>query len=526
MSNQRNATMNLTTVAHSMLMSLPVELLHNILSGLDTASVLNVRLTCRLLFVLGLDHFGDEIPLVFHRDKFRALTEIAAHAVLAKRMRSLYYAGDIVSWQEWHEWYTRRSPEAHYRHAVMEFPTEVDLRSRISRLGPRRARSAMDMWDVRSTAHAAAFGRFNALCIDQVNNLEEKFDTKCLRIMFEGCLNLREVTLAFRTDDGGPQRRLKASRTAFAEAMTVAHRDSRIEKVGKVHLIGLAQALRDSGRSLDGLTVVNVDYSALCADLPELFQLRALVQRLRRLRVFIQLAHRKNKRHHGFTPDVSIFTEAPELRVLKIRLPDRALDHQQLPSERTGADRVLEALLAGALDINHVFEATTYPHLYDLSLANCIVCGNTFIDFILRHRPTLRRLSLQNMRLAKYRHVSNMRSWPDVFSSIAGRLPKLHNVAIRDFFFERFALVMNWCMPLQTSESAGIELICPAREAIENFILMGSTLPWGQILRGELDLLTPRWEPKGEGYVAPGIPDDDRPLDDPAREYEEDEFDV
>jgi hypothetical protein len=187
------------------------------------------------------------------------------------------------------------------------------------------------------------------------------------------------------------------------------------------------------------LTVINVDYSALCADLPELFQLRALVQRLRRLRVFIQMAYRKNERHHDMTPDVSVFTEAPELRVLKIRLPDRALDHQQLPSERTGPDRVLKALLVGPKDLNHVFGATTYPHLYELSFANCIVCGNAFIDFLLRHRPTLRRLSLQNMRLAKYRYVSNMRSWPDVFSTIAGRLPNLHNVTIRGFFFERFA---------------------------------------------------------------------------------------
>jgi hypothetical protein len=81
-------------------------------------------------------------------------------------------------------------------------------------------------------------------------------------------------------------------------------------------------------------------------------------------------------------------------------------------------------------------------------------------------------------------------------------------------------------MPPQTPESAGIELFCLARDAIENFILMSSTLPCGQILRGEQDLLIPRWAPKGEGYVAPGISDNDRPLDNPACDYGEDEFDV
>lgn len=194
--HDRKHTKKLEPMAHSLLTSLPAELLHTILSDLDTVSVLNARLTCRLLSVLGLDHFGDEIPLVFHRNKFRALTEIAADAVLAKRMRSLYYAGDIFSWQDWHEWSARRSPETHYRHAVMEFPTEIELRSRIARIGPRHYRFATSLGESCTTADAAAFGHFNKLCIDQVNILEEKLDTSCLRIMFGGCPNLRENTAA------------------------------------------------------------------------------------------------------------------------------------------------------------------------------------------------------------------------------------------------------------------------------------------------------------------------------------------
>lgn len=90
-------------MAHSLLKSLPPELLHTILSNLDTASLLSTRLACRLLSILGLDHFGDEIPLVFHRDKLNALTKIATHPVLSKRMKSLYYAGDLLMRQEWYE---------------------------------------------------------------------------------------------------------------------------------------------------------------------------------------------------------------------------------------------------------------------------------------------------------------------------------------------------------------------------------------------------------------------------------------
>jgi hypothetical protein len=122
-------------------------------------------------------------------------------------------------------------------------------------------------------------------------------------------------------------------------------------------------------------------------------------------------------------------------------------------------------------------------------------------------------------------HPSHTKSWPTLFTQLAGRFPNLHKVTIRGFFFERKDLMMNWSMP-QTTGVTETEMICPARDAVENFILKGSTPPWLHDLSETRNLRKPRWEPKGEGYVAPGIPDDDRPLDDPAREYEEDEFDV
>jgi len=529
-------------MAHSMLTSLPPELLHNILSGLDTASLSSARLTCRLFSILGLDHFGDEIPLVFHRDKFRALAEIAAHPVLSKRMRSLYYAGDHLNRQGWYEWLTRRSPEMHYRNAVMEFPTEIELKSRVSRLGPQDTLGVVDVMDLpgtRMVAEAAAFGHFNELCDDQEKMVEERLDLKCLRAMFKGCPKLREVTVAFQSDDRGPQRRLKASRTAFAEAKTVAHGDTHTS-AGMRHLMALTRALQYSGRSLESLTVVGANYRALYtgamieginhdfpAGLPgtNYFYLGVLVRPLRRLRVFIHTA--SGSRYYADEPTLSVFTEAPELRVSRIRLPDRLpdrdLDRVLEPSEKTDDARVREAIYRG-INLNYVFRRMTYPHLYELSLANCSVCGPTFIDFILRHKKTLRRLSLQNLMLGAFRHSHN-KSWPTLLTYLAGRFPNLHKVTIRGFFFERKYLMMNWSMP-QTAGVTETEMCCPARDAVENFILMGSTPPWLHPLSETRDLQKPRWEPKGEGYVAPGIPDNDRPLDDPAREYKEDEFDV
>ncbi|GAB7331695.1 hypothetical protein MBLNU13_g03678t1 [Cladosporium sp. NU13] len=75
---------------HSPLLELPTELLHNIFIHLDIHGVVAGRRFCSTLASAGLDHFGDEVALVYHHEKFKALTEIAHHPTFAKRMRSLF----------------------------------------------------------------------------------------------------------------------------------------------------------------------------------------------------------------------------------------------------------------------------------------------------------------------------------------------------------------------------------------------------------------------------------------------------
>lgn len=89
----------------SVLQTLPPELLHKIFSNLESlVQLVAMRETCSLLASIGLDHFNDEVSLVFHRDRFRAITEIAAHPKLSKHMRSLFYMADrnkLLDFEKW-----------------------------------------------------------------------------------------------------------------------------------------------------------------------------------------------------------------------------------------------------------------------------------------------------------------------------------------------------------------------------------------------------------------------------------------
>ena len=87
------------------LQTLPPKLLHKVFSYLDSrVQLVAMRETCSLLASIELDHFNDEVTLVYHRDRFRAITEIAAHPKLAKHMRSLFYMADrnkLLDFEKW-----------------------------------------------------------------------------------------------------------------------------------------------------------------------------------------------------------------------------------------------------------------------------------------------------------------------------------------------------------------------------------------------------------------------------------------
>jgi hypothetical protein len=51
--------------------------------------VLALRRTCSLLASVGLDHFANDVTLVFNSDRFHELTKVEVHLKLSKHMCSL-----------------------------------------------------------------------------------------------------------------------------------------------------------------------------------------------------------------------------------------------------------------------------------------------------------------------------------------------------------------------------------------------------------------------------------------------------
>ena len=114
---------------------------------------------------------------------------------------------------------------------------------------------------------------------------------------------------------------------------------------------------------------------------------------------------------------LKVLAEARELRVLKLKLPRWAPNGGLF--EYIRLDRTLR----------HAH----FPHLYELALSQCAAKGGWLVAFLLRHKETLRRITLFNMSLDKVRP-----KWRGVFTTLSCQLSDLREVNLHGEFHRQF----------------------------------------------------------------------------------------
>ena len=108
---------------------------------------------------------------------------------------------------------------------------------------------------VPESERRAAYDKFCALCQDIVAVEDEGYDLNCLRVLFEKCPRIREVTIGSQNDI---IRRLNANTTAFGDAMTTPSKDRHWWTSGVHQTLSVAKAAQHAGTRLDSLTLVHV----------------------------------------------------------------------------------------------------------------------------------------------------------------------------------------------------------------------------------------------------------------------------
>lgn len=299
---------------------------------------------------------------------------------------------------------------------------------------------------------------------------------------------------------------------------------------GADQIHALAHAIEHSGLKLDSLTLAGISHTIFDRSTERGYTmshaLRAVVRPLRRLRLFIQ----------AWPPEVSDRAESSSSSDLNSSGSDSSEDIHQTEAIRLKSVSVFEQgharkVLAEARELRalklelpvwdpsvglpkHVRLDRTlrdvhFPHLYELALSQCAVKGNWLVDFLLRHKTTLRRISLSNMSIAKARP-----SWRGVFARISCQFPHLQETNLYGEFSreERPSILFEY--KGSTDSSYG--------KAMSDFIVRGGTYPSKNSIRRrphESDA-----DERKDGTPR-DLPDANIPSDDPASDYESDEYD-
>jgi hypothetical protein len=189
-----------------------------------------------------------------------------------------------------------------------------------------------------------------------------------------------------------------------------------------------------SGIKLDSLTLLSLSPAIFCevvnTNSEQWRSLKTLVRPLRRPRLYVQadapeeddeeepyeLEPDYEQIFHQFNEHLNfhaheMFSAASNLRVLKLQLS--SWQYHNHVEDKYG-------------QLEPVLRDVTYPHLYELSLSQCEVRADYLVDLCMRHKATLRRLSLTDILL-----LDDHSSFREVFARLSGQLPKLREVHLR-----------------------------------------------------------------------------------------------
>jgi len=467
----------------------------------------------------------DEVALVYHRKQFSALTEIAKHPVLSRRVKSLSFQADRLRTDITYEQWDKQRPDP----AGMGLITPWDAEPRLERETGDRTIRRMRRALVRSEQErrerkdavpleqvANAYAAFLRTVQDQGFVEREGYDIACLRDFLKGCPRLRDVTICFEASrDGRPQ----AINTAFEAGLVRPYGDKVWNEQGVRALNAVAAAAYGSGSSLDSLTLENVspriipDLNSsdmgINAEHPDNLdcQLRALIKPLRRLRFVLSAA---NPDYNAVGDEYALLEEQSDLlkagglyRLLKdateLRVVKFSFQAEVLEAESTFM----------SMDHAHVFRDLTFPHLYELRLSNCLMSMEYLLDLLLRHKDTLRRLSISYAQLSTG-------DWHTCFAEIGGKLTALKSVKLRGESECEFFTQFDFAVPEQRKPYY-------YRDAVERYVLIGGEWPDPEDYSDPGDTTDPLDQ---EEYELPAPTDrEGRAEDDLANVYEWDSVD-
>ncbi|KAK5119599.1 hypothetical protein LTR85_007428 [Meristemomyces frigidus] len=444
--------------AQCLLTTLPSELLHCVFESLDVHDVVAARATCSVLAAIGIEYMLEEVPLVYKRDRFERLLDIAKHPYLSGKVRSLFFQCDrFTTGESFEEWQRHiRDPNCPTEYSVVSEYTDEIYEGRRTPRGKRAYAKAHKRYQHGRGVFTqrqldTAYQCYLAAAEDQQSVAREGLDVTCLKALFDGCQQLDRVTFALGS---GPMRRSDALQRAFANTLRSPWGDATKGDEGLTQLSSLAMALCASQHTLRDLTLTEISARAFYPNVLGWEPMAYMTKDLHRLRLELQTC---------MSEDEELGAEAILAEMMEC-IEDGYL-HRMLRSATGLRDLKLHFPAAERLGnvawLGEIFQYTTWNKLRKLQLCHVLTVDIDLVALLLRHKKTLQEVDLFYIDLWDG-------SWEDLFTQIAGQLPRLRRIRLRGVFVNEDNVIEFNFHPA---------MVTPQRDAIEQFILKGGAWP-------------------------------------------------
>ena len=374
--------------------ALPLELKQRICSFLTLKNLKPLRLTSKIFAVAAARYLIDRFILFNCPDSIIALGEIVEHKIFSKHLTTIVCDTSMLKVYPSYE-NCRPSPPPpswnDYRPTTLVLDDTESYESTTERVLQRAHEEyqvAYKDWETRKKTRQARRDWYQAVVYKKPGEAHHLRIISTLRKAFEKCPRLHNLVLSSEHNSIVQQRRFDML-AMDAQAMDAQAMDAQ-GICAMPCWFGYFINIRGSLSQLNSLTLICTGFEGQPSDQSDL-----ALPKLKHLRI----NHLSSKFSHEneLTNCALILRGAKSLETLSLGLPEH--------------------------DITNIVESLQSDCLRVCLLRFRGIAGNTLVDVLLRHAPSLQRLGLS--------HGSAYDGWSPVFRSIAGRLPALRRVQLQ-----------------------------------------------------------------------------------------------
>ncbi|KAL8768299.1 MAG: hypothetical protein Q9209_005438 [Squamulea sp. 1 TL-2023] len=384
---------------------LPSEILHLVFATADRTDVSNLRLTCKTLAAVGIDHLFQEAELLFTRSSFDRLTTICP--IYGRHVKTLVYQVHLLRQHFDMDEYIQGLASSMSRGiydvgpewAGLNPPADASNRNRL--LYGKNLTSATDpkvRYDKKQLKRG--WEAYRKLWLEQEHLRHQSYGEKDVLRILAQLPNLKHITLSnclLKGDNGSTY----FQSTYRDTLMRVAGDGGYGEHCGIPQLLSIVRALHQAGTRIESLKAGLISWQLFKANDKDFELIKKVLHTLKTLKMWFTAGQEYEWEHPNDDQADRSTEEDDECRDFLKSGPGRHIEFLQSLTHLRVVDICFHSYELDCFDIESMFRDIQWPCLREIALSYLQGTDKDLLNFLRKHAATLKVIQLSNYKLTQ-----------------------------------------------------------------------------------------------------------------------------